>query len=227
MISNALIWLMSKLINYMAAGDGIYSASSQVQEAIQEEDPSLGENQQSLLMRWEEINKQIEIWFDGLPDTFKPCARVDYPAQASPMGETRSEISIPEIWYSIPMCASTMQSYHMSRILLLINKPQGSIARRSTVTKRLQSYRAVESEILYHSREICGIALSRPEGSVRIHSLQPLFVAGQCLVEPHERRIVLDLIRSIETDLGWATEYRVHQLLVEWGWHHNGDLYAP
>ncbi|KAI9707378.1 MAG: hypothetical protein M1836_000339 [Candelina mexicana] len=219
MISNALIWLMSKLINYLAAGDGIYSASSRLHDGLRtEEDSSLGINQQTLLMRWEEIETEIEVWFDGLPDTFKPCARVEYPVQASPIGEIRSKTGFFEIWYSIPMCASTMQSYHMARILLLINKPQESTARRSTVARRLQSYRVIESEILYHSREICGIALSRPEGSVRIHSLQPLFVAGQCLTEPHERKIVLDLLRSIETDLGWATEYRVKQLLAEWCW---------
>ncbi|KAI9724777.1 MAG: hypothetical protein M1812_000053 [Candelaria pacifica] len=224
MISNALIWLMSKLINYMAAGDGLYSASLHLYEGVCREDSSLGVNQQTLLMRWGEIYKEIEMWFNGLPDTFKPCARVNYSLHASPMGEVESDTRISEIWYSIPMCASTMQSYHMARILLLINKPQESTARRSTVAKRLQSYRNIESDILYHSREICGIALSRPEGSVRIHSLQPLFVAGQCLTESHERKIVLNMIRSIETDLGWATEYRVKQLLAEWGWDHGEEL---
>lgn len=27
-----------------------------------------------------------------------------------------------------------------------------------------------------------------------------------------------DLLREIETDLGWATDYRVQKLLKEWGW---------
>ena len=63
-----------------------------------------------------------------------------------------------------------------------------------------------------------GIACSRPEASVRVHSTQPLFVAGQCLTHYSERKVVLDLLRSIETDLGWATEYRVEQLIKEWGW---------
>ena len=63
-----------------------------------------------------------------------------------------------------------------------------------------------------------GIACSRPEASVRVHSTQPLFVAGQCLTHYSERKVVVDLLRSIETDLGWATEYRVEQLIKEWGW---------
>ena len=111
-----------------------------------------------------------------------------------------------------------MQNFHMARILLLINKPHESTARRSTVASRLKSYRNIESEIRFHSSEICGIALARPENSVRVHQVQPLFVAGQCLTEPDERRVVLELLRGIESDLGWAADYRVQHLLKEWGW---------
>lgn len=69
-----------------------------------------------------------------------------------------------------------------------------------------------------------GIACSRPEASVKVHSTQPLFVAGQCLTHYSERKVVLDLLRSIERDLGWATEYRVEQLIKEWGWAAESDL---
>ena len=107
----------------------------------------------------------------------------------------------------------------MARILLLINKPHESTSRRNTITWRLQSYRSIETEIGYHSREILGIALSRPDGSVRINSLQPLFVSGQCVTDSRERRVAIRMLRAIEADLGWATEYRVQQLLKEWGWN--------
>jgi hypothetical protein len=33
--------------------------------------------------------------------------------------------------------------------------------------------------------------------------------------------MVLRLLQDIEVDLGWATEYRVKQLLREWGWDEN------
>jgi hypothetical protein len=45
-----------------------------------------------------------------------------------------------------------------------------------------------------------------------------MFVSGQCLMEPRERRTIIGLLRGIEADTGWATEYRVKQLLREWGW---------
>lgn len=215
MISNALIWLMSKIVNYMASGDSV--------DHVFPQDPSsptgiLGINQMLLLQRWKELEKELEIWRQGLPDTFKPCARLPPVADGSvPADSARAIFS--EIWYSIPMCASTMQSYHMARTILLINKPHESTARRSTLSDRLSSYRAIEREVRHHVHEICGIALSRPEGSVRIHQVQPLFVAGQCLSEARERRVVLDLLRGIEADLGWATDYRVQKLLKEWGWN--------
>ncbi|KAE9379587.1 hypothetical protein N431DRAFT_159847 [Stipitochalara longipes BDJ] len=215
MISNALIWLMSKIINFLASGDSIDNVYPQDRLSP---NGLLGINQMLLLERWKELEKELEIWHAGLPDTFKPCARLHpVPNGNYPIDSPRALFS--EIWYSIPMCASTMQSYHMARTILLINRPHESTARRSTLSDRLHSYRAIEKEVRYHSHEICGIALGRPEGSVRIHQVQPLFVAGQCLTESRERRIILDLLRGIESDLGWATDYRVRQLLKEWGWN--------
>ena len=41
-----------------------------------------------------------------------------------------------------------------------------------------------------------GIALSRPEASVRVHQTPPLFVAGQCLSQSHERHMILELLRG-------------------------------
>ena len=179
-------------------------------------------SQQTLLERWADLTEQLDVWHKGLPETFKPAARVEpvrHPSQISSSADSR----FPEVWYSIGMCASTMQHYHMARILLLINKPHESTARRSTVSNRLKSYRSIESEVRDHSHEICGISMSRPDASSRVHSLQPLFVSGQCLTEPRERRIILRLLRGIEDDLGWATEYRVKQLFKEWECGGAGD----
>ncbi|TAQ88664.1 hypothetical protein B7494_g3036 [Chlorociboria aeruginascens] len=215
MISNALIWLMSKIINYLASGDSIDSVFPQDRASPV---GVIGINQMILLERWSELEKELDIWYQGLPDTFVPCARLPPICDGSVHPDSPRAV-FSEIWYSIPMCASTMQSYHMARILLLINKPHESTARRSTVSDRLRSYRSIEMETRHHSHEICGIALARYEASVRIHQVQGLFVAGQCLTDTRERRIILDLLRGIETDLGWATDYRVQHLLREWGWN--------
>ena len=188
----------------------------------------LGVSQQALLERWFRLEAELDAWHNGLPDTFRPCARIS-PAQmphCKPVEEAQDLATLEEVWHSIPMCASIMQHYHMARILLLINKPHESTSRRNTIMFRLQSYRSIETEIGHHSREILGIALARPDGSVRINSLQPLFVSGQCVTDARERRVTIRMLRAIEADLGWATEYRVQQLLKEWGWDENGHRSA-
>lgn len=217
LISNALIWLLSKIVNFIAIGDGLQIGDNNTTDSS-----PIGVSQTMLLERWHQLQTELDAWFNGIPDTFKPCARVE-PPRLPTQGRNEEIYPFPEAWYSIPMCGSTMQHYHMARILLLINKPHESTARRNTVTNRLQSYRSIESEIKFHSHEICGISMSRPDASVRIHSLQPLFVSGQCLTEPRERRTILRLLRGVEEDLGWATEYRVKQLLKEWGWDESFD----
>ncbi|KAK6585410.1 hypothetical protein PZA11_002137 [Diplocarpon coronariae] len=212
MISNALIWLMSKIINFLASGDSIDNVYPQDRGS-----PSgvLGINQMLLLERWKELEKELEIWYRGLPETFKPCARLP-PVVDGSLPSNAERAMFPEIWYSIPCCASTMQSYHMARTILLANRPHESTARRSTLSDRISSYRGIEREVRHHAHEIVGIALGRPDGSVRIHQVQALFVAGQCLTEDRERQVILSLLRGIEDDLGWATDYRVKKLLSEW-----------
>lgn len=149
--------------------------------------------------------------------TSHPDSVTSYPNYAhSRYPFTQSSSSFEEVWYPIPMVASAMQNYHMARILLLINKPHESTARRATVTGRLQSYQAIAAEIRSHAQSIVSIALSRPEAAARIFSIQPLFVAGQCLTDHRERLVVLGLLTAIEKDLGWATEWRVSQLRGEW-----------
>ena len=201
-IARALTCILVHIVNYLAVGDSI--------DNIFPQDPSsptslIGVNQLTLLEHWRLLAKELENWSQELPNTFSPCARI-------------SGSVFSEIWFSIPMCASTMQTYHMARIILLINRPQESTARRTTLGSRLNSYRFIDAEVRYHSREICGIALGRTEPSARIHMIQPLFVAGQCLTELNERRFILDLLREIERGLGWSTKRYVHQLLNQWGW---------
>lgn len=214
LISNALIWILSKIVNFISAGDNVH---------MDNDTSPLGVSQQVLLERWYRLEAELDAWYTGLPDTFHPCARIT-PSELPHYkpGEDDDAATFPEVWHCIPMCSSTMQHYHMARILLLINKPHNSTHRRSTIATRLNSYRSIESEIRFHSREILGISMARPDGSVRIHALQPLFVSGQCLMEARERRLIVRLLRDIESDLGWATEYRVKQLLRDWGW--NGGI---
>ncbi|KAL8638064.1 MAG: hypothetical protein Q9228_004743 [Teloschistes exilis] len=214
MTGNALIWLMSKMMNLICAGATI--DSDDIRNDPFELAPPHAINQQSSSGKWDRLSLEMESWYNGLPETFMPSAIIS----AHPEGA-----DLTEVWHSVPVCAATVISWHMAQVLMLVNKPQEVPTRRITVAARVKAFRTMQSEIGYHSRQIVGLCLARPEGGVRIHALQPLFVAGQCLTEDVERRVVLDLLKGIERDLGWATEYRVQQLRHEWGWD-DGEMSA-
>ncbi|KAL8917880.1 MAG: hypothetical protein Q9208_007703 [Pyrenodesmia sp. 3 TL-2023] len=192
MIGNSLIWLVSKMMNLICSAPDTDTAS--------------------LSAKWAHLAHELETWFNGVPETFMPSAVIP----VHPHGA-----SLTEVWSSIPVTQATIMTWHMAQVLMLVHKPpppQPSLLRRPTIAARVKSYRDIDQNIAYHSRQILGICLSRPDAGVRINALHPLYVAGQCLAETAERRVVLDLLRGVERDLGWATEYRVQQLLQEWGW---------
>ena len=218
MFSNALVWLSSRICNWLATGETFNpTPAGDRAEIPRKQVGKIGETQKSLLERWHSLNEELDIWYEGLPATFLPSARI---ASKDADGRAREGYDGPfeEIWHVMPMCAATMQHYHMARVLLLINKPHESTAGRSSIGDRFRSYRSIEREATRHCYEICGIALSRPPASVRVHSTQPLFVAGQYFELEKERKVVLELLRGVKADLGWSTEDRARQLLGQWGW---------
>lgn len=190
MIANALVFILSKLMNLLAAGS---------------------DDTRNDLSRWKALQHEFEVWFETLPDSFTASWRLEIDEKSD--DPARSHFA--EAFYSIPLCSVTMQQYHFGQILMLLHTPP---ATSTSVRNQLRSYREIPEKIAHHSREICAIALGRPPGYARTHMHQPLFVAGQCLEDRTERKVILDLLRGIETDLGWATGYRAKELMSDWGW---------
>lgn len=225
-ISNALIWVLMKLVNFIAAGD-------EMPESV------LGVRQHDLLAYWHELDQQLRVWHEGLPPSFTAIA----------IG-TDSASGLEERWFPRPMCASAMQTYHFARVQLLMNKPHmstgspfsprpssngssnGSSARRdfttpgSSLAARHASYASILQQSRFHAKEIVAISLGRADEGTRVHSVQPLWTAGLVLGAQGDdgvgagtdmwRRTVVDLLRGVERDMGWACEYRVENLLALW-----------
>jgi hypothetical protein len=212
--SNELTWLLGKIANYLTSGDALYPEDYALPRGQR---PVIGVTQEQLLERWNFMLIELQKWRASLPPTFGASARTKCTSNARKQG------SFDQIWYDIPLCAATMQSYHMASILLLVNQPQESTAIRSTVSARLKSYRHIQTEVLRHAREICGISLANPTDPVRINSVQALFVAGQVFYEPLEQNAVLGLLGGIERDLGWTTSYHAAKLIDEWTRDQNGQ----
>lgn len=167
----------------------------------------------------------------------------DYAAQV----ERGEVVNIARKWYARPMCASTVQSYHFARIQLLANKPHLStglphrrlnsevpgVVSPSSLAQRHASYATILHQSRKHAEEIVSISLALTNDSARIHSVQPLYTAGQVLGSFDEavvweggsssrsldgiRACVLDLLQGIQRETGWATEYRMTHLLEQWG----------
>lgn len=225
MISNALIWLLSKLINLTTrCNDEVDAESSPTPP-----NPTSGTG--SFLEEWFSLKKEFQMWYDALPPPFQPCSQVSLPPPQTIHRVTDGQLRFKslidhETWHSDSMCASTMQSYHMSQIIMLLHKPPTVSVRQLPWTSKTQSvkrfpdtlsdFNQMNEMLQFHSVEICAVALSRPEEAARIHMLQPLYLAGRCLTDMSDRGTVVKLIDGIEDELGWHAKYRVDALLVEW-----------
>jgi hypothetical protein len=207
LICNTIVWLMAKLVNFMAACDARSTAGMGISWA--------GVPQSTILDHWQNLRNPFHVWQGGLPTTFDASAQTAPSRAAGTLFDVDCECLFTEVRYSTAMCASAMQMYHMSQILL-VNKPHGSTQGGSTLFARLNSYQPVVAACQKHSREIVGISLACSDDAVRIHSVQPLFTAGQYLSDSRERCVVLDLLRGIESELGLSSNYRVEQLEKQW-----------
>ncbi|RFU81357.1 hypothetical protein TARUN_840, partial [Trichoderma arundinaceum] len=209
--SNELVWLLGKIANHIAAGDALNPEHYSLPPGQR---PLLGVTQEQLLERWNLLTRELQNWRFSLPASFNPSARIVITEGigSTEEGEEGYPPNLEKIWYEAPICAATMQSYHMACILLLTNQPQESTAVRSSVSARLDSYRQSEREALRHAREICGISLTNPPDSVRVQSVQALFVAGQVFTDSRDLKTVLELLSGIQRDLGWTTSHHASRI---------------
>lgn len=214
--ANSLCWLVCKVINFLAESKQSQIAQwtgSPANRPIGNQE-SAGSADRSA-NTWLDLSFEFQTWFERVPETFRPCVRIDHPRDFSHPSEN-IRLPFPEVFYSLSTCAATMQHYHFGRIALLINQPADVVSAPSTAFDRLQGYREVTKEVEYRTREACGIALGHPQGDVRVHMVPVLLALGQCLEGADEHQIILNLLRGVEADLGWATEYAVTKLEASW-----------
>jgi hypothetical protein len=197
LVAHTLLWILLRTMNYLA----LPTQETATRQAV-----------------WDTLTLQLDNWHAHLPLAFQPSAQLRHPvsrrSSATPgLQTTPRSGGISELFFSIPLCAATIQLYHFARILLLLSKPT-----QTQTSSRLQAYREVSSQALTHAHGIVGIALGRPHPAVRVEMLLPLYAAGGCLEADEERRLVVEVLRAIELDTGCTTEGRVRDLEKEWGW---------
>ncbi|KAJ5169954.1 uncharacterized protein N7500_002737 [Penicillium coprophilum] len=218
--ANGLIWLVTKVINFLARSKQLQLAQwtgspPAVSPEIRGTSPNAAQLPYPDTDTWLRLSFEFQTWFENVPETFRSSVRIERPKDLSKPTEG-SYLPFPEIFHSLTTCAATMQHYHFGRIALLLNRPADVISAPSTAFDRLQGYREVTKEVEFRSREVCGIALGRPQGGVRIFMVPLLVAVGQCLENEEEHQIIIDLLRGVEADLGWTTEYAIRKLQDSW-----------
>ncbi|OQO12774.1 hypothetical protein B0A48_02238 [Cryoendolithus antarcticus] len=218
LICNALIWLQMKIVNFIAAAG---------QKTMQEHE---------YVNQWHDLDNQLRHWHDGLPDSFHPTV----------VQSARSD-GFEEHWYARAMCASAMQHYHLACITLLNCAPRETLTGTARSPNGIMNLDTVLSGIrpsaemplngnaaereqaaVKHAKQIVFIDLARADEATRIHAVQPLWAAGMVLGSPDVggevsieaqtwRELVVRQLKGIERDMGWASEYRVKELLSAWG----------
>lgn len=153
----------------------------------------------------------LDTWHAQLDVNFEPYSHYTLSSHLTlPQGP--QEPVFDEILFPTQVSAATLSYYHFARVLLLLAKPID----QSNPLTQLKDYRERLIDIRDNCVKICGIAAGRPGGAARVHSVQPLVLAGQCLEDPRERRSVVQLLQDVESDTGWPTADQVRRLQEEW-----------
>jgi len=154
--------------------------------------------QTTYLARWNALFDLLEDWYMNRLEKMQPL--ISYPSDPN---DPRHPF--PVLLYSSAPAVNGNQLYHAATMLMLQHKPRGITLARSP------------RSILWHARQICGIAMSNSDHGASINGLQPLWIAGKIMSHETEHQAILDVLTRIEKDTGWATAWRLDDLKEYWG----------
>jgi hypothetical protein len=145
--------------------------------------------------RWRRLFDVVQEWFATRPMEMLPIMAVSAKECGSPF---------PTVLYSNAAAISGNQFAHTAAILMLQRKP------RDIALGKVRS-------ILWHARQICGIALSNDHHGAWTNTVQPIWIAGRLMSHPQEHAAIVRLLERIERETGWATQWRIDDLMEHWG----------
>ncbi|KAL3458309.1 hypothetical protein BJX64DRAFT_302060 [Aspergillus heterothallicus] len=171
--------------------------------------------------QWTILKESFDRWQAIVPQSF--YIPITWPPVAEPSTTQSADAFAREIWFSSDMSAITLAFYHMSRIILLVNRPMDLfIYQTGDRDDLLSAYNTLQQELRQHAMEIIPIMHAMPSETVQKYMLQPLYVAGRCLTDERERKGLLQILRNMADDFGLFTDDRIKDLCQEWGMPYNG-----
>jgi hypothetical protein len=208
-LSYTLIRLLCKLIDYLAP-------LSNLESLLVPADSSPVSHRKAEFIY---LESQFNAWLRILSPSFHP----DGTFLIGQEGEgITSGLFGRELWFSNDLCSTTMMYYHMARMLLLIHRPLDLLSGATSNSRGisfdlLHTFRDIEQKLQFHASEVISIFCGTPCDAVKLRAIQPLYVAGRCCTSTSDMRLLVEMLRDIQDNLGIATEYRVKALLQEWG----------
>ncbi|OJJ77797.1 hypothetical protein ASPBRDRAFT_115306 [Aspergillus brasiliensis CBS 101740] len=168
---------------------------------------------------WISINSEFDRWYSILPSWFSSPLVWTWAPDECPDQNPRHPAASSATWFSCDTCALAMAFYHMGRMLLLIHQPiELFLEQYGDQPDVLYTYKKWWKDLRQHSSQTVSIARGMPNDTVRKYLLQPLHVAGRCMLDTRDRLELLDIFKQIGDDLGVATEYYRRDLCGTWGY---------
>ncbi|KAL2857238.1 hypothetical protein BJY01DRAFT_136910 [Aspergillus pseudoustus] len=171
--------------------------------------------------QWTKLKGKFDRWQNTVPRSF--YIPITWPPVTEPSKAQNVDAFTREIWFASDISAITLAFYHMSRMILLVNRPM-SLFMNQTGNREdlLAAYNTLQQELRQHAMEIIPIMHAMPSETVQKYMLQPLYVAGRCLTDERERKSLLQILRNMADDFGLFTDDRIKDLCEEWGVPYNG-----
>lgn len=217
MVLRMLTWLLCRITNHIASKTRPNIA---VQSPVSSFDGPTDRSDQSPSKDWEGINHDLGLLHSATrstalldPDTSQPLSEKD--------GDSSSGTFVEEAWYSSGTSAMAAMLLHAAKILLLSCMPSdmlpGMSPTQGGAPDWISAYRILQQGMVAHAKAVFAIAIGTSHAVVKLHSLQPLYIAGRCLTNQRDQRRLVGLLVDLENKMGVASSYRVQDLLREWG----------
>jgi hypothetical protein len=136
-----------------------------------------GMNIQAVIEKGEDLLGALEAWKKALPPSFEPIPIVE----ATLINEEGSGSVLKPVWIHPPANAAAIQTYHFSRIVVLLNQPS---------TGGLNKYQARGRMLRESMGMICGIAVAQQS-----QSLPSAFVSFQAVYAGKTYEFASPLVR--------------------------------
>ncbi|KAH8686286.1 hypothetical protein BGZ61DRAFT_589509 [Ilyonectria robusta] len=160
----------------------------------------------SRLDRWKAVLAELQGWYDGRPPELRSLAELE-----------NQETVFPTVLFTSSAGMSANVIYHMAMHLLLSHKPRAMPHHAHELDQ--DRAEAANTSPLWHSRRVCGIALTGKEQYAQCWDpcmIAAFFFAARRMTHQTQQRELLACLENVKT-AGWRLDKLIHRLRREWG----------